>query len=98
DGERGVRALQQFKSGSFVCEFEANLLSKAECEEAEKEYVEEGKPVYILEAHGYYFDPTLRPNVIGKYINHAAKGANIKLYPPLEARGRTRIRFVSIKD
>ena len=51
DGERGVRALQQFKSGSFVCEFEANLLSKAECEEAEKEYVEEGKPVYILEVY-----------------------------------------------
>ena len=32
-----------------MCEFEGNLLSKAECESAEKEYEAEGKPVYILE-------------------------------------------------
>ena len=49
DGERGVRAVQPFKSRSFVCEFEGNLLSKAECEQAEKEYEAEGKRVYILE-------------------------------------------------
>ena len=48
DGERGVRALQPFKSSSFDCEFEGNLLSKAECENTEKEYEAEGKPVYIL--------------------------------------------------
>ena len=49
DRERGVRALQPFKSGSFACEFEGNLLSTEECKRAEKEYEAEGKPVYILE-------------------------------------------------
>ena len=49
DGERGVRALTAFRDGEFVCEFEANLLSKAQCEKAEKEYEADGKPVYILE-------------------------------------------------
>ena len=46
DGERGVRLI---KSGQFVCEFEGNLLTKGECEVAEKEYEKEGKAVYILE-------------------------------------------------
>ena len=32
-----------------VCEFEGNLLSKAECEKTENEYEREGKAVYILE-------------------------------------------------
>ena len=49
DGERGVRALESIKSGQFVCEFEGNLLTKGECEEAEKEYKRAGKAVYILE-------------------------------------------------
>ncbi|CAI8053088.1 hypothetical protein GBAR_LOCUS29037 [Geodia barretti] len=49
DGERGVRALTAFRDGEFLCEFEANLLSKAQCEKAEKEYEADGKPVYILE-------------------------------------------------
>ena len=44
-----MRALKAIRSGTFVCEFKGNLLSKAECEEAEKEYEREGKPVYILE-------------------------------------------------
>ena len=33
DGERGVRALQLIRSGTFVREFEGNMLSKAECED-----------------------------------------------------------------
>ena len=35
--------------GEFLCKFEANLLSKAQCEMAEKEYEADGKPVYTLE-------------------------------------------------
>ena len=49
DGQRGVRALVEIKNGEFVCEFEANLLSKEDCEKAEQEYEREKKPVYILE-------------------------------------------------
>ena len=49
DEERRVRALQPFKSGTFVCEFEGNLRSKAKCKRAEKEFKGEGKVVYILE-------------------------------------------------
>ena len=49
DGERGVKSLKLIKSGQFVCEFEGNLLTKGECEVAEKEYEKEGKAVYILE-------------------------------------------------
>ena len=45
--------------------------------------------------HGYYFKPTMRPNAVGK---HAAKGANLKLFPPIEARGKLRIGFVSIRE
>ena len=32
-----------------MCEYEATLLSKEECEKAEQEYESEGKAVYILE-------------------------------------------------
>ena len=49
DGERGVRALTEFTEGQFVCEFEANLLTKEECEKAEQEYERDGKAVYILQ-------------------------------------------------
>ena len=48
-----------------------------------------------LQAHGYYFDPTMRPNAIGKYINRAAKGSNVT---PIEARGKMRIGFIAMKD
>ena len=54
--------------------------------------------LFNLQAHGYFFDPTLRPSALGKYINHAARGANIKLFPPIDARGRKRIGFVAEKD
>lgn len=49
DGQRGVKTTQAIPNGSFVCEFEGNLLSRHECEEAEREYEKEGKAVYILE-------------------------------------------------
>ena len=48
DGERGVKTTQAIPNGSFVCEFEGNLLSRHECEEAEGEYEKEKKAVYIL--------------------------------------------------
>ena len=44
-----------------------------------------------------YFDPSLRPNAIGKYINHAATGGNVTLFPPLFARGKMRVGFVAKK-
>lgn len=59
DGERGVRTLEAVKNGSFLCEFEGNLLTKEECEEAEREYSSEGKPVYILEVSNRYIRETL---------------------------------------
>ena len=50
------------------------------------------------QAYGYFIDPTHCLNVPGKYINHAAQGANLKLYPPIHARDKTRVGFVYIKD
>ena len=38
------------------------------------------------QAGGYIIDPTKWPNAIGKYINHAARGANLRLYPPVHVR------------
>ena len=90
-----MRTSKAIKNGEFVLEFEGNLLTKSQCEEAEKEYEKDGKPVYILEAHGHYFDPTMHPSALGKYINHTAQGANLKLFPPIEARGRMRVGFCS---
>ena len=49
DGERGVRAVAPFRSGQFVCEFEANLLNEEEFKEAETEHKKEGRTVYTLE-------------------------------------------------
>ena len=51
-----------------------------------------------LQAYGYFFDPTRRPKAVGKYINHAAKGANLKMFPPLYTRGRMRVGFMTIKS
>ena len=51
DGERGVRALRDFKKGQFVCEFEANLLTKEESARAEEEYARDGNAVYILQVY-----------------------------------------------
>ena len=50
----------------------------------------------LPQAHGHFFNPTMRTNAVGKYINHAANGANIKLFPPIEARGKLRIGFISL--
>ena len=50
----------------------------------------------LPQAHGHFFDPTMRTDAVGKYINHAAKGANIKLFPPIEARGKLRIGFIAL--
>ena len=36
--EKGVRATSSFKSGAFVREFEADLLTREQFEAAEKEY------------------------------------------------------------
>ena len=35
---------------------------------------------------------------MGKYINHAAMGANLKLFPPIEVQGKVWIGFMSIMD
>jgi SET domain-containing protein len=35
---------------------------------------------------------------MGRYINHAAVGANLRLKPPIQARGKVRIGFVASKD
>jgi hypothetical protein len=49
DTEHGVRATAAFQEGSFVCEFEADVLTKAQFEVAEKEYQEQNIPVYGLQ-------------------------------------------------
>jgi hypothetical protein len=49
DTEQGVRATAAFQEGSFVCEFEADVLTKAQFEVAEKEYQEQNIPVYGLQ-------------------------------------------------
>ena len=49
DSERGVIAKKAYRAGEFICEFEANLLTKQEMELAEDEYNREGIPVYALE-------------------------------------------------
>ena len=51
DGQKGVRATTAFKQGSFVCEFEAELLTKEQFEAAEREYQEKNIPVYGLQVH-----------------------------------------------
>lgn len=97
DGERGIRALVPFRAGQFVCEFAANLLTSNQYKPT-LHNITDMSNFNTLQAHGYLFDPTMRPNAVGKYINHAAKGANLKLFPPIEARGKIRIGFVSITE
>ena len=46
---------------------------------------------FYEQAHEYYFDPMMRPNAVGKFINHAARGANVALFPPIEARGKGKV-------
>ena len=48
DGQRGVVSTEDIKLGQFVGEFEANLLTKAESDLAEREYESEKLPVYTL--------------------------------------------------
>ncbi len=45
-----------------------------------------------------WFDARGRIGSLGRYINHAAKGANLLLRPPVYARGRLRIGFVAKKE
>ena len=44
-----MNTTQAISNGTFVGEFEGNLLFRYECEEAEKEYEKEGKPISIFE-------------------------------------------------
>ena len=55
-------------------------------------------PCFYEQAHGYYIDPTMRPNDVGKFINHAAKGAKVTLFPPIETREKMRTGFVALND
>ena len=114
DNERGVIAKKAFKAGEFVCEFEANLLTEEEmklAEEYERDgipvYSLEVRQTYrdskwqaintvqFSLRHMVIFLTQQRDR---KYINHAASGANIKLFPPILARGKMRIGFVSLMD
>ena len=53
---------------------------------------------FTIQAHGVYIDPTHWPDAKATYINHARRGANLKLFPPIEVRGKKRVGFVAIKD
>ena len=48
DGERGVKTLCEFRDGQFVCEFEANLLTKKSASRQRKNIPRKAS-VYILE-------------------------------------------------
>ncbi len=49
----------------------------------------QGKPIW--------FDATARMGSFGRFINHAARGGNLILRPPIFARGKVHIGFVAAR-
>ena len=103
---RGVVAGESILKGEFVCEYKTSEVFDAKRRaEVEARHERNSLGSYIVETKhavsgfGHLcFDATERFHHPGRYINHVAKGPNVRLTRPFEQRGKVRIGFLALRD
>ena len=103
---RGVVASERILKGKFVCEYKTSgVYDIKERASEEARHSRNGLGCYIVETQhavpgfGHLcFDASERFHHPGRYVNHVAKGPNVRLTRPYEVRGKVRIGFLALRD
>lgn len=104
---RGVVAAEDIQKGRYVCEYKTSSVYPAqEKEKHSREHELNSAGSYVVETAyrvpegggRLMFDATERYHHPGRYINHVARGGNLKLMGPFYIREKWRIGFLSIRD
>jgi len=102
----GVIALEAITKGSYICEYKTSSIYPARSrQEKDEEHSRNDAASYVVETtysipghQRLCFDATERYHHPGRYINHVARGPNIKLKGPYYIRKKWRIGFIAIRD
>ena len=106
---RGVVALEAIEKGRFVCEYKTSQVYPANSQQArdmEEEYAVNGEGSYVFTTASVVskvnarlcFDATRRFRHPGRYINHAARGVNLKPCGPVFVKEKWRMGFIALRD
>ena len=103
---RGVIALEPIQKGRYVAEYKtASVYPSSERRRREEQHDLNEAGSYVIDtaystptSKKLCFDATERYHHPGRYINHAARGFNLKLKGPYSIRRKWRIGFVAVRD
>ena len=103
---RGVVARERIQKGAYVCEYKTSSVFPAKSVEEDARHAQNTSGMYIMEttfevkrgSGRLCFDATDRLHHPGRFINHVAKGANVKPAKPQFIRGKWRVGFLAIRD
>ena len=103
---REVLAAEKIAKGQFVCEYKtSDVYDVKDRPEKEARHEKNGLGCFIIETQhavpgfGHLcFDASERFHHPGRYINHVAKGPNLRLTRPFEVRSKVRIGFLALRD
>lgn len=98
DNQRGVFAKVPLKKGQYVCEYAGDLINKEEAKQREEEYRQNDEGCYIMNVEDMAIDATRSFDRYGRYINHARKNTNVKLFRALVVNGRKRVAIMATRD
>ena len=106
DTGQGVVAAVDIHKGEYVCEYKTSSVYPArEKEKHSREHDLNNAGSYVIETAyrvpegggQLMFDATERYHHPGRYINHVARGGNLKLMGPFYIREKWRIGFLAIR-
>ena len=103
---RGVVARERIHKGAYVCEYKTSSVSPAKSVEEDARHAQNTRGMYIIETSfevkrgsgRLCFDATDSLHHPGRFINHVAKGANVKPAKPQFIRGKWRVVFLALRD
>ena len=105
---REVVAKEPIKKGQYVCEYRTYRVYPVGSEEAQslaREYERNNEGSFVLQTayavpgvgHRLCFDATRRFKDVGRLINHAASGYNLKPSKPMYVRNKWRVGMVAVR-
>lgn len=105
---RGVITREKIQRGDFVCEYKTHKVYPVGSplqKELKDEYDGNGEGSFVVEtsfvvADGkkLCFNATRRYSDLGRLINHAPRGYNLKIGRPMHCRGKWRIGLIALRD
>lgn len=98
DSQRGVFATVPLKKGQYTCEYAGEAISLEEAKKREEEYKSNEEGCYVLNVGNVAIDATRTYHRIGRFINHAKRNVNMKLFRPLTVKGDVRVAIMATRD